>query len=272
MEFVTIPPGTFIMGSSEQEEKDPDKYATEPQHQVTISKPFQMMTTEVTQKMYQDITGENPSHIKGEDHPVERVSFEMAQNFVSLLNEKTRDGYTYRLPTEAEWEYVARGVQGTDPSLYRNPLPFPSELLSAYAVVDSCKGGFWIFVAPSCTHAPVKSKLGLPVFGDRDKLIYDMFGNVLEWTQDVYHFTYGLTEEELEEGVTDPVNLTQYYRKSTPLSSEYLTRVIKGIHYTMNMDLYPHSLRVANRNWQYQGGKYKHQFIGLRLVRVKNEI
>ena len=105
MEFVKIAPGEFIMGCSTG---DNDCKADEkPAHRVQITKAFEIGKYEVTQAQWQAVMGSNPSTIKGDDHPVETVSKNDAHDFLARLNARN-DGYKYRLPTEAEWEYAAR--------------------------------------------------------------------------------------------------------------------------------------------------------------------
>src|SRR5580700_3122815 len=110
MEFVKIAPGEFMMGCSTG---DNDCNADEkPAHRVQITKPFEIGKYEVTQAQWQAMMGSNPSTIKGDDHPVESVSKDDAHSFLAKLNAQN-DGYKYRLPTEAEWEYAARaGTKG----------------------------------------------------------------------------------------------------------------------------------------------------------------
>ena len=108
MEFAWIPAGRFVMGSpSEEEDRDLD----ERQHKVRISEGFWMKAYEVTQGEWEAVMGENPSYFKqcGPRCPVEQVSWEDAQEYIRRLNGRgSGRGYQYRLPTEAEWEYVAR--------------------------------------------------------------------------------------------------------------------------------------------------------------------
>src|SRR5215475_7034350 len=104
IEFVQIQPGDFMMGCSTG---DIDCNADEkPVHPVQITKSFQIGKYEVTQAQWQSVMGANPSTIKGDDHPVETINKNEAHEFLNRLNAR-HDGYHYRLPTEAEWEYAA---------------------------------------------------------------------------------------------------------------------------------------------------------------------
>lgn len=102
MKFVRIRAGSFDMGSDSKRSFDQN-----PVHRVTISKPFELQTTEVTQAQWVAVMGTNPSHFKGSDRPVEQVSWNDAQEFLRILNQRD-PGKNYRLPTEAEWEYACR--------------------------------------------------------------------------------------------------------------------------------------------------------------------
>lgn len=168
--FAQICPGTFMLGSPDSEPgRDSDEG---PQHRVRISKAFELQTTEVTQSQWQAVMGSNPSSFKGFDLPVEQVSWDDAQVFIAKLN-ALGDGYRYRLPTEAEWEYAARaGTTG----------PYAGDL-GAMAWYDPNSGGT---THPVGTKAP--NAWGL----------YDMHGNVWEWTQDWYG-------DYSASAVTDPV-------------------------------------------------------------------
>ncbi|TET86837.1 MAG: hypothetical protein E3J46_07280, partial [Desulfobacteraceae bacterium] len=106
MEFVSIKPGSFMMGSPSSE---PGHQGYERQHKVTLTKGFYMQTTEVTQGQWKAVMGNNPSKFKncGDDCPVEKVSWNDAQGFIRKLNQKEGSD-KYRLPTEAEWEYATR--------------------------------------------------------------------------------------------------------------------------------------------------------------------
>jgi formylglycine-generating enzyme required for sulfatase activity len=103
MKFAWVPPGTFLMGSPANEA---DRSDVETQHRVTLTRGFWMGVHQVTQAQWQAVMGTNPSAFKGDYLPVEQVSWDDAAQFCEALGKK--DGQTYRLPTEAEWEYACR--------------------------------------------------------------------------------------------------------------------------------------------------------------------
>jgi len=162
MKFVRIPKGTFTMGSPKTEK---DRLDNESEREVTISKDFFLGVYEVTQKEYAAVTGKTPSHFKGDDLPVESVTWDEAVAFAKALSEK--DGETYRLPTEAEWEYACRAGQ-------TGPYGFASgNKLEDYA--------WYTENSDSKTH-PVGTKKA-NTFG-----LHDMHGNAWEWCSDWYGF------------------------------------------------------------------------------------
>ncbi len=101
IKFVFIPAGEFMMGSATGLDNE------RPVHLVRISRSFEMGKYEVTQAQWEAVMGNNPSRFKGANLPVENVSWDDVQTFISALNSRN-DGYVYRLPTEAEWEYTCR--------------------------------------------------------------------------------------------------------------------------------------------------------------------
>ncbi|HQE74701.1 MAG TPA: bifunctional serine/threonine-protein kinase/formylglycine-generating enzyme family protein [Myxococcota bacterium] len=157
LRFVHIPAGTFMMGSSEGERP---RFSDEAQHKVTLTRPFAMMVTPVTQSLWQFVMGNNPSYFMGPDLPVERVSWEDVQDFIQKLNKKLGID-SLRLPTEAEWEYACRA--GTTGTRYGE--------LHKIAWYNGNSDGK---THPVGTKAP--NAWGL----------YDMLGNVWEWCQDWY--------------------------------------------------------------------------------------
>jgi hypothetical protein len=133
IKLMRIPEGKFLMGSPETEEGRVKRWET--QHEVTISQYFYMGATEVTQSQWRKVVGNNPSNFKGDDLPVETVSWEEAVEFCERLSEMPAEknfGRTYRLPTEAEWEYACRAGTTT-------PFHFGSQLNGAQANCDGTR-------------------------------------------------------------------------------------------------------------------------------------
>jgi len=167
MEFVLIPAGEFDMGSPSTEE---GRYGDEgPVHRVKLANTFYMGRYEVTQKQWREVMGNNPSSFKGDNLPVEEVSWNDVQQFIKKLNEKEGTN-KYRLPSEAEWEYAARAGTTT-----RYSFGDDESKLGDYAWYRANSG--------SKTHE-VGQKKPNP-WG-----LYDMHGNVWEWVQDKWHSNY----------------------------------------------------------------------------------
>ena len=167
MKFTKIPVGEFMMGSRDNEK---GRYDDEgPAHKVNISKPFYLGTYPVTQREWKDVMGYNPSCLKDDDLPVEKVLWNDVQEFIKKLNQK--EGMDkYRLPSEAEWEYACRAGTTT-----RYSFGDDEGKLGDYAWYKENSG--------SKTHQ-VGQKKPNP-WG-----LYDMHGNVWEWNQDWYHDDY----------------------------------------------------------------------------------
>lgn len=156
--MIRVEGGTFMMGAtSEQKKRDKDE---KPVHRVTLST-YYIGETEVTQELWETVMGWNPSDFKGISRPVESVSWNDCQEFLLKLNQMT--GLKFRLPTEAEWEYAARG--GSKSRGYQ------------YSGSDKIDNVAWYTTRG--TH-DVKTKQ------PNELGIYDMSGNVNEWCQDLY--------------------------------------------------------------------------------------
>jgi formylglycine-generating enzyme required for sulfatase activity len=230
-------------------------------HQVTLTHGFEIMSTEVTQGEFQSVMGYNPSYFTscGSHCPVEKVSWHMSVAYCNALSQQAglqacyscsgsgtsvtcqeASGYTgqaiyscpgYRLPTEAEWEYAYRA--GTQTAFYNGPI--------ADCVEDgnADKIGWYYYNSVNSTH-PVGQKL--PNAWD----LYDMAGNVYEWTHDWYDIDKGTLP------VIDPVG---------PASGA--SRVIRGGSSGLNATY----LRAAYRNYLSPTLQYNH--VGLRCSRTK---
>ena len=157
IEFKLIPSGTFTMGDGDDAQE------------VTLTKPFKMGVHEVTQAQYEQVMGVNPSHFKGAENPVAKISWDDAVEFCRRLSElpseKAADN-VYRLPTEAEWEYACRAGTTTQFSFGDD-----ESKLGDYA---------WYGENSNDRTHPVGEKKP-NAWG-----IHDMYGNVGEWCQDWY--------------------------------------------------------------------------------------
>ncbi len=171
MNLKLIPSGSFVIGSPEGES---GRNSDEILHGGILIEPFYMQTTEVTQRQWLEVMGNNPSYFQncGLDCPVEMVSWDDVQIFLSALNSQT--GHNFRLPTETQWEYAARA--GSVTAFASGDLTGDSSSC-ANPVVDSM--AWYCFNSSDTTH-PVAQKLS-NAWG-----LYDMHGNVWEWVQDWY--------------------------------------------------------------------------------------
>ena len=161
-EMVRVEGGTFTMGATAEQGSDANE-DEKPAHQVTLSS-YMIGKTEVTQELWEAVMGSNPSDFKGSNLPVEEVSWEDCQTFIRKLNALT--GKNFRLPTEAEWEFAARG--GNNSRGYK------------YSGSNTVSNVAWYKDNSSSTTHPVATK------APNELGIYDMSGNVWEWCSDWY--------------------------------------------------------------------------------------
>jgi formylglycine-generating enzyme required for sulfatase activity len=195
MKLVWIPPGEFMMGSrdsaSEVDQKTSSKHShvawlTDEfhQHRVRISKGFWMGVHEVTQGQYQAVMGCNPSRIKGDNNPVEWIRWHDAVEFCKKLSDK--EGRTYRLPTEAEWEYACRA--GTTTPFYTGETISTDQV--NYGGDDAYSSG----------REGVARQKTVPVgsFPSNAFGLYDMHGNVFELCADRYGEDYYVSSPSMD--------------------------------------------------------------------------
>ena len=204
--MIKVEGGTFTMGD---EDADSEAFNSRPAHQVTLST-YLIGQTEVTQELWEAVLGRKPSVDRGDKNPVESVNYYDCINFLTKLNELT--GMNFRLPTEAEWEYAARGGNRSKGFAYSGS-DDPSEVAWFYENSGN----------PVPRHKPVAKK------APNELGIYDMSGNVFEWCMD----WLGDYSSEPQTNPTGPISGTKL--------------VIRGGSYNSNKKL----CRVTSRWYEY---------------------
>lgn len=259
--FVGIVAGRFIMGSSEEER---GRYTNEWQHEVVLTRDFELGAHEVTQREYEALVGSNPSHFKGcPSCPVESVSWHEAAAYANALSKKhgleacyacrgvgpattceasafsgarIYDCPGFRLPTDAEWEYGYRA--GTKTTYYNGTNPPEARGTCARLDPLSDEIGWYCANSQDRTH---------PVGGKKANAwgLHDLGGNVWEWCQDRYHAVLG------SERATDPWGIAE-----SPMV------VVRGGAW----NYFSRGMRAANRAWFKPG--YRSNQHGFRLART----
>jgi formylglycine-generating enzyme len=181
--FVWLPPASFLVGSPLTEaEREPGN--AEIQHTVTLTKGCWMARFEVTQALYSEIAGENPSTFLGPSNPVDSVSWHQSTNFCGQLTQREQSlGHLpsrcrYRLPTEAEWEYACRA--GTTTAFYfGDVLRYGMARFNSQIEYSAARGSYSVATNPIVLGSVQVGSFAPNAFG-----IYDMHGNVSEWCAD----------------------------------------------------------------------------------------
>ena len=234
--MIKVEGGTFSMGATSEQSSDAFDYE-KPVHSVTLSD-YYIGETEVTQELWEAVMGSNPSYFEGNDQrPVERVSWTDCQEFINKLNRLT--GKKFRLPTEAEWEYAARGGKYSRGYKYSGSNNADEVAWYWRNSGDEYLSGEWDkdrIIENNCKTHPVKTKKA------NELGLYDMSGNVGEWCND----RYGYYQSNSQTNPTGP--------------SEGESRVLRGGGWCY----FDMGVRVSRRDYLTPG--YRHIIIGLRLA------
>ncbi len=225
VEYVWIAPGRFTMGMASD---DIGRSSGASRHEVVLTKGFWLGVHEITQAQWEAVMAGNPSHFRGPNLPVDQVSWDDVQDFISKLN--ARVGDAVRLPTEAEWEYACRS--GT-----KTPFSCGKNLSDGEANCDGT-GGY------GAAREGVFRETTTPIgsFPANAWGLHDMHGNVWEWCED-WHGEYR------KGSATDPKG---------PDTGRY--RVLRGGSWRSA----PSACRSGNRSWSASGHRGNH--VGFRLA------
>lgn len=236
--MIAVEGGTFMMGATPEqgsEACDDEK----PAHQVSLSG-YNIGETQVTQALWRAVMGNNPSHFIGEDLPVEQVSWNDCQGFINRLNHLTESqrpaGCVFRLPTEAEWEFAARGGNKSNHTKYAG-----SNDVDAVAWYDgnsntskSWVGQLFSAGRTQLVGQKLPNELGL----------YDMSGNVYEWCQDYYD--------------------EKYYSKSPSVNPCNIIKTSSRVYRGGSFNSWDSSCQVKYRSFYTFGGRS--DMLGFRLA------
>lgn len=224
MRFALVKPGKFMMGSPAQE---PGRDDDEAQHEVSVDRPFYVGTTEVTQAQWRAVMGTNPSRFVGDDRPVESVTWAEAVEFAEKLSK--RDGVTYRLPSEVEWEYACRA--GTTTAYSAGAMLPPGKANIRMTMGAEGEAGL--------NDAWRKETQKVGSFPPNAWGLYDMHGNVWEWTAGAY----------------------AAYPGASPIVTEAGQKVLRGGAWNFSQDAARSAVRLA------MAPERRYDCNGVRLVR-----
>ena len=230
--MVFVEGGSFEMGIYNPDPKDNARY--QPKHKVTLS-PFYIGKYEITQKEWNAIMKYNPSYYKGDNLPVEQISWNDCQEFIKRLNEMTN--MVFRLPTEAEWEYAAKGGKKTHRYIYSGS--------------NNINDVGW------CLNAKETQEVGRKLPNELG--LYDMSGNVWEWCQDNWHLYSS-------ESQVNPV-----FDNTPDTSKEKMVRGGEVDAFFGNDDCRVFERKYHDPNYRGNSLKNLRYLIGLRLACSKME-
>lgn len=176
--YAKIPPGAFLMGLAVAEPAAGNSLQELPQHRVVLTRAFEIGRHEVTQRQWEAVMSSNPSAFKGSELPVTNVSWKDVQEFLARVN-KLDAQFTWRLPTEAEWEYACRAGSDDQPLLET-----AAAKESQAAFETNLRRQAW-YEANSLNRPHAVGQLQPNAWG-----LYDIQGNVWEWVGDWYDINY----------------------------------------------------------------------------------
>jgi formylglycine-generating enzyme required for sulfatase activity len=230
-----IKPGKFLMGAPETEAERSDDEG--PQHEVRVEKGFWLFDTACTQALWTAVMGENPSRFKGANRPVEKVSWNDAQDFIDRINERV-PGLALSLPSEAQWEYACRAGTTTPFSFGENITPAQVNYDGTHPYANGKRGLYR-------RETVAVGSLPANTWG-----FYEMHGNVWEWCADAWHKNY--------EGAPADGSVWQ---SDDPAA----TRVVRGGSWSNGA----RPVRSACRSRNAPDARYV--FVGFRCSRVQDE-
>lgn len=240
LDMVTIPSGTFLMGAPESEEGSSN--SQRPQHEVTVQ-PFFIGKYPITQAQWRAVATlpqinrtlqPEPSHFKGDNLPVEQISWYDAVEFCDRLSQYS--GRNYRLPSETEWEYACRAETYTP---FYSGETITTELANFdgnYTYADSKKNLF------------LEQTSNVGAFPPNNFGLYDMHGNVWEWCFDDWHDDYNNAPPNSYPWITSITNSTKLLRGGAWLNQPRYCRSAYRLKYEPNLGLNYMGLRVVCSN------------------------